>query len=99
MFLFEFREKDFTMSNEYLEIKNYLTQLATMLEMLIPRKVSVSYLAESTEKSRQSIHQYLMNNFEPEKDFWKEGGKTYVSKDAAISIMQRANNYKFQAAA
>ena len=87
------------MSNEYLEIKNYLTQLATMLEMLIPRKVSVSYLAESTEKSRQSIHQYLMNNFEPDKDFWKEGGKTYVSKDAAISIMQRANNYKFQAAA
>lgn len=99
MFLFEFREKDFTMSNKYLEIKNYLTQLATMIEMLIPRKVSVSYLAESTEKSRQSIHQYLMNNFEPDKDFWKEGGKTYVSKDAAISIMQRANNYKFQAAA
>ena len=87
------------MNNEYLEIKNYLTQLATMLEMLIPRKVSVSYLAESTGKSRQSIHQYLMNNFEPEKDFWREGGKVFVSKDTAISIMQRANNYKFQVAA
>ncbi len=87
------------MNKEYIEIKNYLTQLTTMLEMLIPRKVSVSYLAESTGNSRNSIHQYLMNNFEPDKDFWREGGKTYVSKDAAISIMQRANNYKFQAAA
>ena len=87
------------MNNEYVEIKNYLTQLATMLEMLIPRKVSVSYLAESTGKSRQSIHQYLMNNFEPDRDFWREGGKVFVSKDAAISIMQRANNYKFQVAA
>lgn len=87
------------MNNEYVEIKKYLTQLATMLEMLIPKKVSVSYLAENTGKSRQSIHQYLMNNFEPDRDFWREGGKVFVSKDAAISIMQRANNYKFQVAA
>lgn len=85
------------MSKEYLEIKSYLTQLATMLNMLIPAKVSVSYLAESTGKSRQSVHQYLMNNFEPEKDFWKEGGKVYVSKEAAISILQRANNVRIAA--
>lgn len=87
------------MNKEYIEIKNYLTQLTTMIEMLIPRKVSVRYLVESTGKSRNSIHQYLMNNFEPDRDFWREGGKVFVSKDAAISIMQRANNYKFQAAA
>jgi len=80
------------MNNEYLEIKSYLTQLATMINMLIPTKVSVSYLAETTGKSRQAIHQYLINNFEPEKDFWREGGKTYVSKNAAISIMQRNTN-------
>jgi len=82
------------MKNEYLEIKNYLTQLATMINMLIPSKVSVSYLAETTNRSRQSIHQYLINNFEPEKDYWREGGKTYVSKDAAISILQRVNTQK-----
>ena len=85
------------MNNEYLEIKSYLTQLATMINMLIPQKVSVSYLAESTGKSRQAIHQYLINNFEPEKDFWREGGKTYVSKDAAISILQKTNNEKIAA--
>jgi len=85
------------MNNEYLEIKSYLTQLATMINMLIPQKVSVSYLVENTGKSRQSIHQYLINNFEPEKDFWREGGKTYVSKDAAISILQRTNNERIAA--
>ena len=85
------------MNNEYLEIKSYLSQLATMINMLIPTKVSVSYLAESTGKSRQSIHQYLINNFEPDRDFWKEGGKIYVSKDAAISILQRANQTRLAA--
>lgn len=87
------------MSKEYLEIKSYLAQLATMIDMLIPTKVSVSYLSASTGKSRQSVHQYLMNNFEPEKDFWKEGGKVYVSKEAAISILERANTKKMLTAA
>lgn len=83
---------------EYLELKNMLGQLATMLNMLIPQKVSVSYLSESTSKSRQSIRQFLINNFEPDKDFWNEGGKTYVSKNAAISILSRANNNQMLAA-
>jgi hypothetical protein len=84
-------------TTEFLEIKSHLTQLATMINMLIPTKVSVSYLAESTGKSRQAIHQYLINNFEPEKDFWREGGKTYVSKDAAVSILQRTNSERIVA--
>ena len=79
------------MKNEYLEIKGYLAQLTAMLDMLIPAKISVRYLSESTGKSRQSIHTYLINNFEPEKDFWREGNRTYVSKDAAISILERSN--------
>ena len=87
-----------TINNKnYLEMKSMLTQLATMLNMLIPNKISVSYLAENTGKSRQSIHQYLIQNFEYDVDFWKEGGKTYVSKNAAITILQRANNQKLAA--
>ncbi len=88
-----------TLNNlEYLELKNMLGQMAAMLNMLIPVKVSVSYLAESTNKSRQSVRQFLINNFEPEKDFWNEGGKTYVSKDTAISILSRAKNNQMLAA-
>jgi hypothetical protein len=85
------------MNNEYLEIKSYLTQIVSVINMLIPKKVSVSYLAESTGKSRQAIHQYLMNNFEPEKDFWREGGKTYVDRETAISILQRSTHEKIAA--
>ncbi len=83
---------------EYIEIKGMLGQLATMIDMLIPQKISVSYLAESTNKSRQAVRQFLLNNFEPEVDFWNEGGKTYVSKTAAITILERANIQKMQAA-
>jgi len=81
-------------TNEYLEVKGMLSQLATMINMLIPQKVSLSYLAESTNKSRQSVRQLLLYNFEPEKDFWNEGGKIFVNKDTAITILSRANNKK-----
>jgi len=83
---------------EYLELKNMLGQLATMLNMIIPTKVSVSYLAESTGKSRQGIRQFLINNFEPEKEFWNEGGKTFVSKNVAITILQKSSNTQLLAA-
>lgn len=76
---------------EYLELKKMLGQLSTMISMLIPAKVSVSYLTESTCKSRQAIRQYLHNNFEPDKDYWNEGGKIFVSKEVAISILSKAN--------
>ena len=79
---------------EYLEMKQMLGQLVTMINMIIPQKISVSYLAESTGKNRSSVRKYLINNFEPDKDFWQEGGKTFVSKQAAISILQRANTKK-----
>lgn len=79
---------------EYLEVKKMLSRLATMLNMLIPVKVSISYVAESTNKSRSAIRQYLIGNFEPNKDFWLEGGKTYMTKDTAITILARANNQK-----
>lgn len=79
---------------EYIELKGMLAQLATMINMIIPAKVSVSYLAEATSKSRQAIRQYLLNNYEPDIDFWNEGGKTYVGKQVAINILSRHNNQK-----
>ena len=79
------------MSNDYLEIKSYLSQLVTMIDLLIPNKISVSHIIENTGKSRQAIHQYLINNFEPEKDFWKEGGKTYIDRKVALELLAKNN--------
>ena len=44
-----------------------------------------------TGKTRQSIRLFLLNNFEPDIDFWKEGGKLYVSREVATTILTRAN--------
>jgi hypothetical protein len=39
------------------------------------------------------------NNFQPEKDFWKEGGKTFASKEVAITLLSRYNNKNLMLAA
>ena len=82
-----------TISNttEYLELKGMLSELKRMIKMLIPQKASVSYLAETTGKSRQSIRQFLINNFEPEVDYYIDGGKMYASQKAAITILMRSS--------
>lgn len=76
---------------EYLEIKGMLSQLTYMIKMLIPQKASVSYLSDTTGKSRQSIRQFLINNFEPEVDYWLEGGKMFASQKAVITILTRSS--------
>lgn len=78
-------------SSEYFEIKGMLSDLTYMVKMLIPQKASVSYLSETTGKSRQAIRQFLINNFEPEEDYWVDGGKMYVSRKAAIIILIRSS--------
>ncbi|MCG3666098.1 hypothetical protein L5F09_10060 [Aliarcobacter butzleri] len=76
---------------EYLELKGMLSNLTHMVEMLIPKKASVSYLSDSTGKSRQSIRQFLINNFEPEVDYWLENGKMFASQKAVITILTRSS--------
>ena len=72
---------------EYLELKGMISKQIGLLQMLIPKHATVSFLVESTGKSRQSIRQFLINNFEPEEDFWTKGGKMYVSQDTAVTIL------------
>jgi len=72
---------------EYLELKGMISKQIGLLQMLIPKQATVSFLVESTGKSRQSIRQFLIKNFEPEEDFWTKGGKMYVSQDTAVAIL------------
>ena len=76
---------------EYLEIKSMFCELTNMVKMLIPQKATISYLSETTGKSRQSIRQLLINNFEPEVDYWHKGGKIFVSQRVAITILTRSS--------
>ncbi len=67
-----------------------LDEQATLLEMFIPKKVSLTYLCENTGKSRQAMREYVMNNFDGKTDFWKEGSRIYVSRNTATAILKRS---------
>ena len=58
-----------------------------MIETLFPNKVSISFIKERTGLTRQGIRQKLINNFEPEVDFWQEGGKIFMSKSVALQLL------------
>ena len=72
---------------EYFEIKELLLEQKVMIETLFPNKVSISFIKERTGLTRQGIRQKLINNFEPEVDFWQEGGKIFMSKSVALQLL------------
>lgn len=72
---------------EYFEIKKLLLEQKVMIETLFPNKVSISFIKERTGLTRQGIRQKLINNFEPEVDFWQEGGKILMSKSVALQLL------------
>ena len=74
---------------EYFEIKKLLLEQKKILETLFPNKVSISFIKERTGLTRQGIRDKLINNFQPEVDFWKEGGKIYMSKNVAFQILNK----------
>lgn len=76
-------------SHEYIELRDMISQQNAMLKLLVPKKATASFLAKSTGKSRQAIRQYLFNHFEPEVDFWNEGGHIVVSQETAVAILMR----------
>lgn len=73
---------------EYCEIKKLLLEQKVILETLFPNKVSISFIKERTGLTRQGIRQKLINNFEPEVDFWQEGGKIFMSKNVAFQLLK-----------
>ena len=64
-----------------------LLEQKIILETLFPNKVSISFIKERTGLTRQGIRQKLINNFEPEVDFWQEGGKIFMSKNVALQLL------------
>ena len=72
---------------EYFEIKKLLLEQKVMIETLFPNKVSISFIKERTGLTIQGIRQKLINNFEPEVDFWQEGGKIFMSKSVALQLL------------
>ena len=78
-------------TNEYIELKQLLSELKNMIRILVPQIASISYLSDLTGRSRQSIRQLLINNFEPEVDYWLSNGRIFVSQKVAVTILTRSS--------
>ncbi len=76
---------------EFYEIKRLILEQREKfekLELLIPEKFEISFLVAKTGLTRQAIRQRLINKFEPEVDFWMEGGKIYLSQKVALQMIK-----------
>ncbi len=74
---------------DFLELKSNILEIKSMLNLFLPSKMTLSFIVDTTGKSRQTITQYLQNNFEPKVDFWKENGKIHVSQATAFKLLRR----------
>lgn len=68
-----------------LEIRNKLDDLM----LLIPSKISLSDLSMQVGKSSNTILKYIKDNYEPEADYKKIGGKIYIEKDVALALRRK----------
>ncbi|OCL89402.1 hypothetical protein [Arcobacter porcinus] len=76
---------------EYFEIKNLLLETREKLEkleLLIPEKFEISYVSQKTGLTRQGVRKKLYVNYEPEVDFWYEGGKIFLSQKVALQMLK-----------
>lgn len=78
-------------SYEYIALKQMLQEQKMMLQMLLPKKASLSYIAQSLGQTNEAVRQYLMRHYEENKDYWKEGRKIIVSQAIAIELLMRGN--------
>lgn len=69
------------------EIKQMLLEQRNLFNSLFPSKIAISFICEKTGMTRQGVRANLINNYEPETDFWKEGGKIYMSKKVALQLL------------
>ncbi|MBE0491827.1 MAG: hypothetical protein IBX44_06210 [Sulfurospirillum sp.] len=72
----------------YLELKTLLLEQREMFLSLFPKKVPISFITERTGLTRQAIRMKLLNNYEPEVDFWKEDGKIIIARTTALQLLK-----------
>jgi len=72
-----------------LEFKDIILEIRNTQRLLMPNEFELAYLANQVNISRQSMRDYLIRNYEPEKEYFKKGGKIMVSKETAVSILRK----------
>lgn len=76
--------------SEIAELKHLILEMKTKLDLFVsPGDIPISHIAKRTGKTRQAVREYLVNHYEPGKDFFKKNGKICVSEEVAIQLLQR----------
>ena len=73
------------------EIKKSLHNIENTISLLIPNSFSISSISQISGKSRQTIRQHLINNYEPEVDFYKKSSKIFMSTKTALNVLRKYN--------
>ena len=75
-----------TLRHELLEIKR---NQELILSIISPKEYTVSMVAKITNKSRQAVREWVLNNGEPDVDFYKKGAKLILSEKVALSYINQ----------
>jgi len=71
------------LKQEILELKRNQELIITLLTPVF----TISTVAKLADRTPQAVRDWLLNNAEPDEDFYKKGGKIIVSKKVALKYI------------
>lgn len=86
------------MKQDILRLTNQVESLTYTVESLVdiikkqPEFLPISTLVSHTKKTRQTIRNHLINNYEPEVDFKIQNGKILIASKVFVAIREYYDN-------
>jgi len=71
---------------EFIELKRNQELIISLLK---PKEWTLSRVAEMSGRTTQAVRDWLLNNAEPDVDFYKKGGKIIVSENVALTYITK----------
>jgi len=71
---------------EFLELKR---NQELIIDLLKPKEWTVSRVAELAGRTTQAVRYWLINNAEPDVDFYKKSGKIVLSEKVALDYITK----------
>jgi len=71
---------------EFIELKRNQELIISLLK---PKEWTLSRVAEMSGRTTQAVRDWLLNNAEPDIDFYKKNGKIIVSEKVALDYITK----------
>lgn len=83
--------KIFELGKEIKDLSCKVDELSNLLAYQ-PDTFTISILEQETKKSRHTLRSHLLNNYEPEKDFYIKSGKIMMNGKTFVAIRKYYDN-------